>query len=248
MRERLTFSILAACAATASAQGIQRQPLNLPFDAAYMVAAPGDTTPLTSFSWGGAPPTLLLDMPAGTSWDYWFSSVGSTWRSPSGATLSVEYYTQADQDKLWFSPPAATWSASQAVGNWSISAVHTQVELVMIYGVGAPIVWGRGSATVPFTVTAPLPGDFNQNGAIEHADYEVWRGAYGATSQGDANGDSTSDAADYTTWRDQMGSGPSSQAAAVPEPGTALLALTAMTMVAAGRRVGARRSARTVLA
>jgi hypothetical protein len=78
MRALLVFSMLAAPSVAATAQGIVRQPLNLPFDAAYMVAAPGDTTPLTGFSLGGAPPTLLLDMPAGTSWDNWFSSVGST--------------------------------------------------------------------------------------------------------------------------------------------------------------------------
>ncbi len=68
---------------TAFAQGRLPPPINLPFDAAYMVAAPGATTPLTNFALDGAPPTLLLDLPPGASYD-WFSAVWSTWRRSHG--------------------------------------------------------------------------------------------------------------------------------------------------------------------
>lgn len=229
MRVFLIVSILAGFAEVAAAQGNQPPPLNMPFDAAYMVAGPGETTPLTSFSLDGAPPSLLVDMPAGTSWDYWFSGASSTWRSPSGASFRMDYYTSASDDKLWFTPPAATWAASKALGNWSVTAVHSQVELVFIYGVGAPIVWGRGTAIVPFSVVAPMPGDFNHSGAVNQADYSVWQEAFDTTAMGDGNGDQLTNAADFTVWRDAMGTAGAAitNSAAVPEP-TALLVLLAL--------------------
>ncbi len=228
MRALLIGSILAGFVAVAAAQGNQAPPLNMPFDAAYMVAGPGETTPLTSFSLDGAPPSLLVDMPAGTSWDYWFSGASSTWRSPTGASFRMDYYTSAIDDKLWFTPPAATWAASKALGNWSITAIHSQVELVIIYGGGAPIVWGRGTAIVPFSVVAPMPGDFNHSGSVDDFDYGMWQEAFGLTSLGDGNGDQLTNAADYTIWRDTFGSVPGAAAVngtAVPEPATAVLAL-----------------------
>lgn len=81
-----------------------------------------------------------------------------------------------------------------------------------------------------------IPGDYNNDGAIDEADYGVWANAYGSDSQlaADGNGDGVVNAADYTIWRDAY---ETSLASAVPEP-TALL-LTAM-MAGVGI-VGARR-------
>ena len=38
-------------------------PQQIPFDRAYMVAAPGSTTPVYSFDITGPPPVLYLDLP-----------------------------------------------------------------------------------------------------------------------------------------------------------------------------------------
>lgn len=72
-----------------------------------------------------------------------------------------------------------------------------------------------------------LPGDYNEDGYVNLADYTVWRDALGTEGiglpmDGDRNG--VVDTADYYIFRDHLGSlmGPPALLA-VPEPGTALL-------------------------
>jgi hypothetical protein len=52
-----------------------------------------------------------------------------------------------------------------------------------------------------------LAGDFDQNGAVDNDDYNVWRADFGNISDGpeDRNGDSIVDAADYVIWRKNFG-------------------------------------------
>lgn len=81
-----------------------------------------------------------------------------------------------------------------------------------------------------------LPGDYDGNGVVELADYEVWKASFGDTNLlvADGNGDSVVDAADYVIWRDNLGrtwqslagAAADSFARAAPEP--ASIALTAI--------------------
>ncbi len=62
-----------------------------------------------------------------------------------------------------------------------------------------------------------LPGDYDLSGAVDQADYAVWKQSFGQTGQGlaaDGNGDNVVDAADYSVWRDNLGS-----TSDVPMPG-----------------------------
>ncbi|MGD9635525.1 MAG: dockerin type I domain-containing protein [Pirellulales bacterium] len=90
-----------------------------------------------------------------------------------------------------------------------------------------------------------LPGDYNGDNAVDAADYNVWKSAFGSTSQlaADGSGNGIVDAADYTIWRDSAASGSGSLVAAgVPEPGTMLLVMTCLTLGAAvGRARGEHR-------
>ena len=68
------------------------------------------------------------------------------------------------------------------------------------------------------------PGDYNADGSVDTADYDVWRSQFG-TSQYDAdgNGDGIVDAADYSLWRDHAvlpASVGTTTVGAVPEPDT----------------------------
>lgn len=74
-------------------------------------------------------------------------------------------------------------------------------------------------------VRAVLPeGDYNRDGSVTVADYDVWRNSFGRRFDAalgvttgfdsDGNGDGRVDAADYTVWRDAFGV----SAFAVPEP------------------------------
>jgi phospholipase/lecithinase/hemolysin len=75
-----------------------------------------------------------------------------------------------------------------------------------------------------------IPGDYNQNGEVDAADYVVWRdtvGQMGAGLAADGNGDRQIDAADFNVWRANFGAtailATASTLTPVPEPATALV-------------------------
>jgi hypothetical protein len=81
-------------------------------------------------------------------------------------------------------------------------------------------------------VVNALPGDYNRNGAVDAADYVVWRKTLGQVATmftgADGNGDGTIDNDDFAIWRGNFGTTvtPGSGAGnhpAVPEPPTYLL-------------------------
>jgi hypothetical protein len=74
-----------------------------------------------------------------------------------------------------------------------------------------------------------VPGDFNNNGVVDAADYVLWRGSLGTTGEGllaDSNNDNVISNDDYEFWRANFGKvgvsnvagGASVLAAEVPEP------------------------------
>jgi hypothetical protein len=95
-------------------------------------------------------------------------------------------------------------------------------------------------------VSLMLTGDYNQNGAIDAADYVLWRDTLGqnvASGTGaDGNADGTINDEDYAVWRSHFGESASVNLAstaagadmAVPEPGTASLLFLAVCLGPAG--------------
>jgi T5SS/PEP-CTERM-associated repeat protein len=87
-----------------------------------------------------------------------------------------------------------------------------------------------------------LPGDYNDNGVVDAADYVVWRNTLGDAGIGlpaDGNGNNQIDPGDYTVWRMHFGQASGSgtaqlhvkpKLAAVPEPGTLVLWVVAMVL------------------
>jgi hypothetical protein len=67
----------------------------------------------------------------------------------------------------------------------------------------------------------PQPGDFDNDGDVDAMDLDAWQGAFGLTAFADADGDGDSDGADFLVWQRNVGAAP---VAAVPEPGSGLLA------------------------
>jgi hypothetical protein len=85
-----------------------------------------------------------------------------------------------------------------------------------------------GPGTVQLTVLASsvgVPGDYNNNGTVDAADYVLWR--KGGPLQNEVDTPNTVNAADYTAWRARFGntsgSGASLDAESVPEPASCLL-------------------------
>jgi hypothetical protein len=83
-------------------------------------------------------------------------------------------------------------------------------------------------------VTKPIfSADFDEDGDVDQTDLDIWRGAYDLNQLGDADGDNDSDGNDFLIWQRQLGSKPAVAAngaaqAAVPEPGSAVLAVLAL--------------------
>lgn len=74
--------------------------------------------------------------------------------------------------------------------------------------------------TAHFTRVA---GDFNGDGAVNDADYSLWKQDFGSNlAAADANGNGFVDAADYTIWRDNLSAG-SEVLSVVPEPSTLMV-------------------------
>ncbi len=89
-----------------------------------------------------------------------------------------------------------------------------------------------------------VPGDYNNNGVVDAADYVLWRNGGPLANEVDTPG--TVNAADYTAWQARFGNtsgrGSGLAAAAVPEPTTLFLAFVTVGagLAANGRRRTAR--------
>ncbi len=85
-----------------------------------------------------------------------------------------------------------------------------------------------------------LRGDYNFDGSVNAADYDVWSQQYGSATptpvtvgEADGNGDGVINAADYTVWRDSI---VASSSLLIPEPATILLVGAPMLVVVSRRR------------
>lgn len=99
------------------------------------------------------------------------------------------------------------------------------------------------------SLTASFPdGDYNANGAVDAADYTIWRDTVGQSGAGlaaDGNHDGTVNSADYIVWKSNFGSTIAGAGTAgstlVPEPATAaLLVLGVFSFAVRNRRDGRR--------
>jgi hypothetical protein len=86
-----------------------------------------------------------------------------------------------------------------------------------------------------------IPGDYNDDGSVDAADYTVWRNTFGAIGSGlaaDGNGNGSIDGGDYSVWKTNFGASAGSgagQSIAVPEPSGAIYWMLAAIMFALSR-------------
>ena len=152
---------------------------------------------------------------------------------------------------------AVYWGASTAAvdlnslidpaGGWVLTSAATISDTDWIAGNGLFDPDGPGGQAAydrMFLLQLPqLAGDYNGNGAVDAADYTVWRDTLGSTTDLRANGDNTGastgkiDQADYIIWKSNFGSmAGSGAAAAVPEPATLWMLLTGILTLHCRRR------------
>jgi hypothetical protein len=170
-----------------------------------------------------------------------FDSNGIAYTGPADSAVSTnlaDYYSEGWFTGFWHYGVAS--SDPYSGGQWSDSQAGMASRTL------ADGAWDSWTFTPNFsfmafamnpTAAAPPPGlllgDFNNDGRVDAADYDVWKSHFGSTTHlaADANGNGIVDAADYTIWRDHFS--PTSGAAAtetigVAEPASVSLALSSL--------------------
>lgn len=124
------------------------------------------------------------------------------------------------------------WAFWQWTDSWSVPGISGAVD--------GDVFAGDAADLAAFLVGGGLVGDYNGDGQVGAADYNVWRSSLGSTTLLDADGDGSGvvDAADYDLWRESYGdTAPRRRPAPVPvpEPVNLLLALAGVGLAARRR-------------
>jgi hypothetical protein len=208
-----------ACLTRGTNQGLY----NIAKEAGYEPTSPADTEWATDLVPGNAGKTIAATNFADLSFTNWVDAYGgmSSRQLPTIIT-SRNAVLHLITDNIYLDIRFTTWGGS-----------------------GGAYTYQRAVATPAPTTT----GDYNRDGAVDAADYVVWRDTLeqivspaGAGADGNANG--MIDTADYDFWRARFGNEvppdgvPGALAASVPEPGSLLLLATALLWCGSARRRG----------
>jgi autotransporter-associated beta strand protein len=141
----------------------------------------------------------------------------------TGATLNLQFSGTADTiHSLLIN------SVTQVMGLWgAVGNANATYHSSLITGTG-----------VLSIAAGPVAGDYNNDGAVNSADYSTWRRLVGSASipNRDPNNTGVIGQADYNTWRANFGRTAASGAGlgdgtSVPEPGTGCLLVVSFTIV-----------------
>ena len=172
---------------------------------------------------------------------YWSISWGGA--SFTGSTVGN---IQNDNDGT-FGPPVSIALPSNSLQallfTRSTLASAESIANVTDYSVTAGAAVFINNANTSFTVVAGSPGDFNDDGKVDNADYIVWRKTLGTNfnlgGNGDENGTSFGivDNADYNYWRLNFGetAAGSGGGTPIPEPASSILLLASIFLVSRRR-------------
>jgi len=179
--------------------------------------------------------------------------IGGTYAQAPGGTLAIELASNSNYDVLdvtgaanlsgtlivslisGFAPQQG--SVFQIINASTLNA--TTFSTTSLPALSGSLAWKVSYGANFVTLSVTLPGDFNQNGTVDAADYVVWRDGLGLTYV----------PSDYNLWRSHLGqtasSGSGAMAAAVPEPESWIFlgAATAMLLFSSPGAAARRRSA-----
>jgi alpha-L-arabinofuranosidase len=125
----------------------------------------------------------------------------------------------------------------------SVVGTRQEGDLVFQYALQGENQLRQGVTT--YVIPPPLPGDYNDNGVVDAADYTVWRNhlntSYQLPNEVEGVSDGTVTLADYDAWKERFGdvlsgSGAGGVAVAVPEPTSAWLVAIALWVCNVWRR------------
>lgn len=175
---------------------------------------------------------------------------GYVYRGPD-PTLQGRYFFSDTSGKYWTfnsadvpaipgaTEPTATNIQSQLmpdVGSASFPVSYGEDAVGNLY-----IVFLNSGNVYKIKTNALVAGDYNADGDVDDADYDVWKADFGSTTRlaADGNKNSVIDAADYAVWRDNFGNSAhnaGSGSLSVPEPAGLVLLLSTATLGLIRRR------------
>lgn len=154
-----------------------------------------------------------------------------------------DFFSNAAGNAVYAQDSIVSATFGSSTYNWKISytgnitwADPNASTVASISGTGGAdvVLMGLSSVIVPQGV----PGDYNNNGVVDMADYVLWRN--GGPLQNEINTPGTVDASDYTAWRSRFGAtsgaGSALGSASVPEPALLSLAIMSLVGMAIARR------------
>lgn len=148
---------------------------------------------------------------------------------PTGSTFDLNFAGTDTVRSLFID------GVGQATGTWGAIGSGAANE--------SPLFTGTGFLNVTTQPVVGVPGDFNNDGVVDAADYVLWR--KGGALANEVSTPGVTDAQDYLDWRARFGntsgSGSSLHGASVPEPATFVL-LFLVAPFFAGRKLGRNRS------
>jgi hypothetical protein len=158
--------------------------------------------------------------PARTLWAFPFNNPGRTVAAWNWSTLVFQPWTDSYGANSAGGPPGTIGQPS--VMHVVADDLYVDVRLTeWTVRLGGGFAYERASG--------PARGDYNADGVVDQADYDVWSSAYGGgAGPADGNGDGAVNAADCTVWRDAA----TVASVAIPEPaGFVLLASSSCAML-----------------
>jgi T5SS/PEP-CTERM-associated repeat protein len=147
-----------------------------------------------------------------------------------GTTLGTEYDRLAASNSIGLGgtlqvtlAPSFTPAQGNVFDILDFTSTNGTFSTLTLPALPGSLEWDTSKLYTEGKIAVVLPGDFNQNGIVDAADYTVWRKGLGTTYV----------AADYTTWRSHLSKTATGSAAglsasltgAVPEPTPLMLVL-----------------------
>jgi len=145
----------------------------------------------------------------------------------------------------WNLENAAHWDAYSGGANGQIDAPNGKVSIdsIWITGLGDALIYldNVSHNALGLLAASSIAGDYNGDGVINVADYQMWRSLQGnpvtAGTKADGSGNGIIDAGDYVTWRKllALAGNTSLNGASIPEPAALLLAAIAIIVIPSRR-------------
>ncbi|MGL4512525.1 MAG: family 16 glycosylhydrolase [Lacipirellulaceae bacterium] len=172
-------------------------------------------------------------------------AVGATYQasvdllpSTAGAagTLRVQFFSQSSTSlgvtSLPIAHDASKGTDAQTFFLNATAPAGTVYATVEVRGASSNL-WAD---TVALRLAPALLGDFNGDGAVNAADFTLWRDSLGSTTElaADANGDGVVGPSDYNLWSQSFGD--TAAALSIPEPTALATVLVSIALLALGRR------------